>query len=165
MKDPFHESDKELILQVRKGRKESFRFIVDRYWSRLRSVIRRAVKSPELNEDLCQETFLKAFHKIDQFDTSRELCPWLMKIAFNLIAEHFRKSHQRFQFVPLNETDFPASSQSEPHEMLSRRMVFEECLDLLPEIYRVVFALRHGMMFTLEEISFVLDEPLGTVKV
>ncbi len=158
------ERENELILMVRKGRREAFRPIVERYWARVKCLIRKVVRNPELVEDLCQETFLRVYEKLDQFDTSRDLGPWVMKIAFNLVGEHFRKAGERLTLVPLEENDLE-SSRPGPSEQVLGRLLMDECLEKLPVLYKLIFALRHGMMFSYEEISVILEEPLGTIKV
>jgi len=158
------EKDSELILMVRQGRREAFAPIVERYWGRVKSMIRRIIKNQELVEDLCQETFIRAYEKIDQFDLTREFSPWIMKIAYNLVGEHFRKTGQKFQLVPIDEADL-VSNQPGPSDQVLGRMLMDECLERLPLFYRIMFALRHGMMFSYEEISQILEEPIGTIKV
>lgn len=158
------EKDCELIRQVRAGRREAFRPLVEKYWERVKGLARRVVKSPELVEDICQETFLRAFEKIASFDLNREFAPWIAKIAINLVGEHFRKAGQRLQLVPLDERMFSHGSP-EPCEEVMGRMLVDQCLERLPIPYRIIFILRHGMMFSYEEIAQVLDEPLGTIKV
>lgn len=158
------EREAELIRQVRAGRRESFRPLVERHWPRIKGLARRILRSPDLVEDICQETFLRAFEKLASFDNTREFAPWLAKIAVNLIGEHFRKGGQRLQLVPLDERVFPRAVP-EPGEEVIGRMLLDDCLERLPVAFRIVFVLRHGLMFSYEEIAQVLDEPLGTVKV
>lgn len=158
------EKDGDLIRLVRSGQREAFRPLVERYWDRVKGLSRRVVKSPELVEDICQETFLRAFEKIASFDLNREFAPWITKIAINLIGEHFRKAGQRLQLVPLDERLFSHGSP-EPSEEVMGRLLLDECLDRLPVTYRIIFVLRHGMMFSYEEIAQILEEPLGTIKV
>ena len=164
MEHDDREKDSDLIRLVKGGRREAFRPLVERYWARIKSLARRVVKIPELVEDICQETFLRAFEKIASFDLNREFAPWISKIAINLIGEHFRKAGQRLLLVPLDERLF-SNSFPGPSEEVMGRMFVVECLERLPVGYRITFVLRHGMMFSYEEIAQVLDEPIGTVKV
>ncbi|HNV73016.1 MAG TPA: sigma-70 family RNA polymerase sigma factor, partial [Candidatus Ozemobacteraceae bacterium] len=84
------ETEARLIKEVQAGRAESFSGLVESHWPRVRAVVRRMVRDEGAVEDLCQEAFLRAYSKIEQFDVSRRFSPWLMKIAVNLVSEHFR---------------------------------------------------------------------------
>lgn len=158
-------SDAELIRQVLAGRRDAFRPIVERYWPQVKNIARRVLQRPELVDDICQETFLRAYEKLDTFDTSREFGPWIVRIAVNLIGEHYRQNGQKLQFVPLDERLFQSETISEPGEAVVGRILLDDCLDRLPLALRIVFILRHGLMFSYEEIAQILEEPIGTIKV
>lgn len=137
--------------------------IVERYWPKVRSLIRRTLSNRETVEDLCQETFIKAFEKIDQFDTTRNFCPWLLKIGVNLVGEHFRRSGNKLQLVSWEETT-DISILAGPGERVSDRMLIDEYLEKLPVFLRILFVLKHGLMLSYEEMAQVLDEPVGSIK-
>jgi RNA polymerase sigma-70 factor (ECF subfamily) len=122
------------------------------------------LRNSDLAADICQEAFARAFEKLDQFDVDREFGPWLMKIAVNLVREHFRKLGQGMSLTPIDE-QLMTSPFPEPGDQVVGRMILDECLEQLPLVYRIMFALRHGVRFSYEEIAQILDEPLGTVKV
>ncbi|HNW34005.1 MAG TPA: RNA polymerase sigma factor [Candidatus Ozemobacteraceae bacterium] len=156
--------DRDLILQVREGHTDSFRPLVERYWVRVKGLARKMVRDDSTVEDICQETFLKAFEKLGQFDANREFAPWLLRIAVNLIGEHYRRLGRSLKLVPLDDAAVPSGAPGPGDEVMSR-LLFDQCLEGLPPGYRMLFALRHGLMLSYEEISQLLDEPLGTVKV
>jgi len=160
---PSPDQELELIQQVRQGRRESFRPLVERYWSRVQCLLRRMGRNGDRNEDLCQEVFLRAFDRLESFDLTRRFGPWLMKIAWNLTCETIRSEGRRVRFHPLEDDLFPDRRQ-EPGEQAVDRVTIDECLERLPIGARVLFLLRHGMQLSYEEIALVLDEPIGTVK-
>lgn len=153
----------DLILQVRSGRRQAFQPLVEKYWPRVHGLVRRAIKNSECVEDICQETFLRAFEKLEQFDPHRSFGPWILKIAMNKVREFYREMNRKFQEAALDDWE-TASSQPGPSETVIGRLLLEECLSTLPEYYRILFALRHSLMLSYEEIAEVLDEPLGSVK-
>lgn len=154
-----------LVKEVQSGRVESFSGLVESHWPRVRAVVRRMIRDEGTVEDLCQETFLRAFSKIDQFDVSRRFSPWLMKIAVNLVSEHYRRNGGgKISLQPLDDLPISAPGGA-PAEQAIERWMWEEFLNRLPLGYRILFVLRHGLMLSYEEISQVLDEPMGTVKV
>ncbi|HOY66351.1 MAG TPA: RNA polymerase sigma factor [Candidatus Ozemobacteraceae bacterium] len=156
--------DRDLIIQVREGRTEAFRPLVERYWVRVRGIARRMLRDEPTIEDICQETFLKAFEKLHQFDANREFAPWLLRIAVNLIGEHYRRLGRSLRLVPLDDEALPAALP-EPGECAVNRVTIDRCIEGLPPGYRLLFVLRHGLMLSYEEIALLLDEPVGTVKV
>ncbi|RCK79738.1 MAG: RNA polymerase sigma factor SigW [Candidatus Ozemobacter sibiricus] len=165
MPSASHETEAELIRQVRAGRREAFRPLVERYWPRVKSLARRILRGPELVEDICQETFLRAYEKLETFDLTRDFGPWIARIAVNLIGEHFRRHGQKWQLVPLDERLFQPGLEDEPSDTIVGRVLLDDCLMRLPLALRLVFILRHGLMFRYEEIAQILEEPVGTIKV
>ncbi|MFZ2958248.1 MAG: RNA polymerase sigma factor [Candidatus Ozemobacteraceae bacterium] len=158
------ETDADLIRLVRQGRPDAFRPLVERNWHRVKAVIRRAIRIEETCEDLCQETFLRAFDRLDSYDVSRPFSPWLLKIAWNLAGECLRKQGRQAECVPLEDELLPANGIS-PSDQVIGRMVLDDCLERLPLGHRILFVLRHGLQLSYEEIAQIVGEPVGTVKV
>ncbi len=156
-------TDSEVILMVRRGQKDAFRTIIERYWTKIHNLIRRSLSDSFLVEDLCQETFLKAFDKIDQFDESRSFTPWLCKIALNLLTEHFRRAGTKLQFLSFDGRELQGTTPC-PSEKVEGKIRLDEFLNALPISLRIVFILKHGLMMSCEDISHVFDEPVGTIK-
>ncbi|HBN79615.1 MAG TPA: RNA polymerase subunit sigma, partial [Planctomycetaceae bacterium] len=88
-------SDARLIEDARQGDKQAFRGLVLRYEKRLFRVIYRFVHEDTLAEDLSQETFLRVYENLDQFDLSRRFGPWLFRIGVNLTLDFLRKRKRR----------------------------------------------------------------------
>ena len=156
-------SDSEYITFILEGRKQYFQPLAERYWAKVSSVIRRYIFDSETVKDLCQETFLRAFTKLQLFDQSRPFLPWLLKIAVNISIEHLRKKGRTVQSFSLEES-FSPEDKINIEDLVSHKLLFEECLQKLNENYKVLFALRHGLNLSYEDISFVLNESPGTVK-
>ena len=81
-------SDARLVEDVRRGDRDAYGGLVMRYERRLIGVILRFVHDAELSRDLAQETFLRAFERLDQFDPSRRFGPWLFRIGVNLALDY-----------------------------------------------------------------------------
>jgi RNA polymerase sigma-70 factor (ECF subfamily) len=156
-------SDSEYIRFVLEGRKQYFQPLAERYWAKTSSVIRRYVFDAETVKDLCQETFFRAFTKLHLFDQNRSFLPWLLKIAVNIAIEHLRKNGRTVQSFSLDE-GFSPEDKINIEDLVSHKILFEECLQKLNDNYKVLFALRHGLKLSYEDISFVLNESPGTVK-
>ncbi len=166
-------SDAELVQRCLSGEEEAFRLLVEKYDRQVYSLIHRMVRSDDDARDLTQETFVKLFRALDQFDTSRNFSSWLLKIASNQTIDFLRK--KRLQTVSMHadpeDDDRPAIDLEDPGpgpeamEAKSRRREQLEKLvaDLAPH-YRIVVELRYLRERSYEEIADTLDLPLGTVK-
>src|SRR5262245_28052693 len=88
-------NDARLIEEVRHGDHAAFEQLVRRYENRLTGVLLRFVRDRELARDLAQETFLRVYERIDQFDPSRRFGPWLFRIGVNLALDYLRKRRRR----------------------------------------------------------------------
>src|SRR5258705_9822293 len=88
-------SDARLIEEVRQGDHSAFEHLVRRYENRLIGVLLRFVRDRELARDLAQETFLRVYERLDQFDPSRRFGPWLFRIGVNLALDYLRRRRRR----------------------------------------------------------------------
>src|SRR5579871_3286933 len=88
-------SDARLVEDARRGNRDAFGTLVQRYERRLVRVILRFVSDVELAKDLAQETFLRAFVRFNQFDPSRRFGPWLFRIGVNLTFDYLRRRRRR----------------------------------------------------------------------
>jgi RNA polymerase sigma-70 factor (ECF subfamily) len=94
--------DADLLLRIRKGEPEQFAELVRRHQSHVFAILYRYEKDHHRLEDLAQDTFLKAWRSLDQFDGRAPFQHWLSKIAVHAALDHLRK-HKRTQ----NEIGFP----------------------------------------------------------
>src|SRR5947208_2903287 len=92
-------TDTELVARALKGHQEAFREIVVRFERPVYSLIARMVQDPAAAEDLAQEVFVKAFRRLDTYDTERKFSSWLFKIAHNTTIDHLRR--HTLETVPL----------------------------------------------------------------
>ena len=112
-------------------------------------------------EDLTQETFIRAFRFIDQFEPGSNCKAWLFRIMKNLFINFSikKQAHPHYGMdCVINE---PASKETEPE------LNYFEIVMLLEKIkdeYRNVIMLYHLKDLSLEEISKTLNCPIGTVK-
>lgn len=160
-------SDARLVEESRQGRVDAFGELVLRYERRLIRVILRFISDQELARDLAQETFLKAFERLDQFDSSRRFGPWLFRIGVNLTLDCLRRRKRRGRMALFSESPSerpPDPSVPDPRGELEIQQEVRCVLDQLPEKYRVVLALRELENFSTSEIAAVLDRKEATVR-
>ena len=156
----------------------SFEQLVRRYGARLLATGRRILKDDHLAEDCVQETFIKAFDKLDTFEGRSGLGTWLHSIMVNQALMKLRKDRpgrleQIDDLMPQFDSnacriEAPWSYLATPDELLekqqSRRLV-QSHIEQLPENYRIVLQLRDIEEHDTATVAEILGMTEGAVKV
>ena len=160
-------SDARLVEEVRRGDQSAFEVLVRRYEGRLISVLSRFVQDRELVRDLAQETFLRVFERIDQFDPSRRFGPWLFRVGVNLTVDYLRKRKRRIWpslFGDAQSEKTPDPAVADPREALDLEQEVRKVLEDIPEKYRTVLILRDLENFSTSEIAAILHRKEATIR-
>lgn len=167
-------TDAHVVHRVLGGDRGAFRILIDRHQNRVFSLLKRLVRSAETAEDLGQEAFLRAYTKLDKFDQTMSFQNWILKIAQNLAYTWLKRSGVDRERLILDGPEdrgtgaVPDESPlSDPENVAQQRAVADvarEAMERLPEKYRVVLTLRYTEERSYQEISRILEIPLGTVK-
>jgi RNA polymerase sigma-70 factor (ECF subfamily) len=160
-------SDARLVELARRGDAEAFGDLVLRYERRLVRVILRFVHDQELARDLAQETFLRTFQRLDQFDPSRRFGPWLFRIGVNLTLDHLRRRKRRGRwalFSDVGRENSPDPQVPDPRRSIDLGQEVRAVLDEMPETYRSVLVLRDLESFSTSEIAAILDRKEATIR-
>jgi RNA polymerase sigma-70 factor, ECF subfamily len=124
--------------------------------------------APDLElDDLVQETFIRAFRKVDRFRGQCQFRTWLLAIGGNALKDLGRRT-QRTRIVPLTETDGLRAVGGDPYEMAvagetERRLA--DGLGGLPRMQREVFLLRAQQGLEYDEIAAALGTSPGAARV
>ncbi|TCT17244.1 RNA polymerase sigma (SigW) subunit [Melghiribacillus thermohalophilus] len=165
---------KQKIQQVKKGDQSAFEEIVSFYQNKVFQICYRMLGNSHEAEDAAQETFVRAYMNIHSFDEKRKFSTWLYRIATNLSIDRIRKKKPDcFLDAEIKGSDgLTMYSQMSTDQRLPEEEV--ESMELqdyiqkqilsLPPKYRSVIVLRYVDELSLQEISEVLDMPIGTVK-
>src|SRR5436190_3311376 len=147
-------SDARLVEEVRHGDQAAFEQLVRRYEGRLMSVLLRFVRDRELARDLSQETFLRVFERLDQFDPSRRFGPWLFRIGVNLALDFMRKRKRRVWLSLFSDSRAeraPDPAVPDPRQSIDLEQEVRRVLEAIPEKYRSVLILRDLENFSTSE--------------
>lgn len=177
-KKEISESQQEDFTAIRKvlaGDTSGFTFLENKYHKIIASLIRKMVKNEEDVQDLTQETFIKAFNALENFNFGFSFSSWIYKIASNTCIDFLRK--KRFQTVSLNQPVAGSDDEENVFEIKDdsyipdmnvlseeRVKILKEAIEKLPENYKQIIKLRHEKELDYTEISEKLNLPLGTVK-
>jgi RNA polymerase sigma-70 factor (ECF subfamily) len=159
-----------LIRDAQNGDSEALAILYQEYVDKVYHYIYLRVGQVEEAEDLTQEVFLKALKGIGSYcERGALFVSWLLRIAHNLIIDHYRKQKGR-QVILLGEaiegtgtiaigTD-PALTTEQHMEL----MELKQTVDKLPPREREVIALRFGAELSVSETARVMGKAEGTVK-
>ena len=160
-------SDARLVDAVRRGDQRSYQELVVRYERRVLGVIRRFVDDPDMADDLTQETFLRVYERLDQFDPSRRFGPWLFQISVNLSLDWLRRKRRRrwLKFFGDRGGDYqPEPSVSDPRAQEDLQQEVHHVLERIPEKYRTVLILRDLENFSTSDIAAILKRKETTIR-
>ncbi len=173
-------SDEELLKLFRAGNASAFDALVHRYEGELFGYLNRYLRNRELAEDTFQTTFMTVYQKAETFEEGKRFKPWLYAIATNQAIDASRKRKRRQTISLENEWDSGESSakagslrdvlesnneKPDSSAMMDEKKVqVRQAIDTLPENLRQVLLLAYFHEFKYQEISEVLEIPLGTVK-
>jgi RNA polymerase sigma-70 factor, ECF subfamily len=157
--------DAELVQRATRGDLSAFERLVDRHRPVVIRVAARIVGSGEA-EDVSQDAFLRAFHRLDRFRGEAPFRSWLLRITHNAALDHLRRRRAEPVDPETLETGEPSTARP-PADRLELRERIErlECkLRGLNPQHRVVLVLRDAEGLSYEEIADITDTPLGSVK-
>ena len=160
-------SDARLIEDVRRGDANAFGHLVRRYEARLVRVIMRFVHDWEQSRDFAQETFMRAYERLDQFDPARRFGPWLFRIGVNLTLDHLRSRKRRLWtslFTDSPSSKAPDPAIPDPRQARDLEQEVQRVLQELPEKYRTVLILRDLENFSTSEIAAIVNRKEATIR-
>ncbi len=154
--------DKALVRQSLGGDNRSFELLVDRYQRVLYNVSLRMLNSPEDAMDVTQTAFIKAYEKLDTYNSKYKFFSWIYKIMIN---ESLNVLNRR---KPLDPVDSNLVSRDKtPDEEYQDNWMAERvqaAVANLPLDYRRLIVLRHFGNLSYRDMSGALDLPEKTVK-
>ena len=151
-------SDGEVIVAVKKGDRDAYCEIVNRYKRRAYHMALGLVGDPQDALDVSQTAFIKAYKNIRRFDTERSFLPWFYRILRNLCLDHIRRAKRRRE-VPLSEAIVLADDSAERETHLALR----RAIDTLAVEQREVVVLHYFEGLSYKEMASVLGKPMGTI--
>jgi RNA polymerase sigma-70 factor (ECF subfamily) len=160
--------DGELILRARGGDLAAFETLYDRYKGQVYRTALAITRDRGAAEDILQECFLRVYTHIDRVDVSRPLPPWIHRITVNLSYNWGTKRRRWFPALREVIVQFLGGDhRSSPEHILEReelQRVVQEAIRSLSFAQRAVIVLFYLNGFSLKEIAYILDCPVGTVK-
>lgn len=165
---------KNRIKAIKKGDQNAYAEIVEIYKNKVYQLCYRMLGNRHEAEDVAQEAFIRAYINIHTYNPDMKFSSWLYRIATNLSIDRIRKKKPDFyldaevrgtdgltMYSQLASTD---ASPEDTLESLELQEIVQKAILKLPEKYRSVIVLKYIEELSLQEISEILDLPVGTVK-
>jgi RNA polymerase sigma-70 factor (ECF subfamily) len=170
LSEPVQVEDEGLVLETLAGSQASFQLLVERYQERIFSLARHYTRNPVDVEDLVQDTFLKAYSRLETFERQSSFFTWLYRIAVNTILDGIKR-RGRSPVTSVEDPEAlarPGSARiSGPSAGMEREeiaRITHSVLDELPDIFRVVLVMREFEDRPYQEIADLLEISIGTVE-
>ena len=164
-----------LVARAKAGDATAFAELVNHYDRRVFRMAKQITQNEEDAEDVLQETFLKAYSHLDDFQGNSKFYTWLVRIAVNEALMKLRKRRSD-KTVPLDEPidtgeDVVAREiavwDENPEDTYSQQelgRILDEAVQSLKPAYRTVFVLRDIEEMSIEETAEALNLSISAVK-
>jgi RNA polymerase sigma-70 factor, ECF subfamily len=163
-------ADENLVLQARRGDRDAFAELIDRHRGRVYSVLLRSVGDRDMAEDLTQETFVRAYERLDSFSPSgSRFQSWLLTIATRIAIDSYRRRRPTESLEKLSEEsgfDPPSTARTEAGaESAEVAATVGRYLQRLPERQRMAVTLKHIEGLPFSEIAQIMGCTVNSAKV
>jgi RNA polymerase sigma-70 factor (ECF subfamily) len=170
--------DRELVEAARRGDRDAFRRLFERYHRRAYGLAYGVLRNPDDALDVVQDAFIKAHRYLDKFEGTSSFYTWLYRIVMNLAIDHIRK-HRRVRTVDFTDAQLAEGASQVGEESLLPKILggnpgralldkeirrrIDEALAELSDNHRMVLVMRELEGLSYEEMADVMGCSKGTI--
>jgi RNA polymerase sigma-70 factor, ECF subfamily len=160
--------DTELVHRIQHGDMAAFESLFFKYQGQIYRTGLAITRDPGAAEEVLQDCFYKTYLNIMNITGDGSLSPWLHRVAVNLSCNAIKR--RRVHLEPIDdvaEGHFAADPHQSPEAQVERAELqgtMRDAINALPLKHRLVITLHYLQDFSLPEIAYILDLPVGTVK-
>lgn len=169
------EIDRLLVERAQSGDKGAFDQLVAKYQRKLSRLLARFIRDPSEVEDVAQEAFIKAYRALPSFRGDSAFYTWLYRIGINTAKNYLvaqgRRAPTSTEYDSEEAESFDDGEQlrdiNTPESLLLSKQIGETvnaAMEGLPEELRTAIMLRELEGMSYEEISRIMNCPIGTVR-
>ena len=164
--------DLNLVRRAKKGDYQAFDLLVIKYQTRLIATALKFVKDIQIAEDIVQESLIKSYKSLYSFREDSSFYTWIYRITVNtsknfLVSKKRRGELLQSEIGQEGDIEIESISPDSPEELLMSnqlKRVIENCLNQLSEDTKTAITLRELEGLSYEEISKIVNCPVGTVR-
>jgi RNA polymerase sigma-70 factor (ECF subfamily) len=170
MSKKFLQEDSVLVSDYIDGNEKALEKLIIRHKQRIYSFIYSKVLNRDITEDVFQDTFIKVINtlKKGKYNEEGKFLPWVMRIAHNLVIDHFRKNNRMPKFKNTDEFDIFSvlsdNSMNAENQLINDQIHNDvrELIKELPEDQKEVLIMRLYKDMSFKEISEITDVSINT---
>lgn len=163
-------SDQELVNQYLEGKEAGLESLINRHKKRIFTSILLLVKDEQLAEDIFQDTFIKVINtlRLGSYSESGKFLPWVIRIAHNLVIDHFRKEKRMPKVRETEEYsifDTLSYLDESAQDKILRKQMHSEIRQLINELpfeQKEVLIMRHFADMSFKEIAETTNVSINT---
>ena len=163
-------SDQELVKKYINGDNYSFEVLLNRHKNRVFAFIMSKIKNKDLSEDIFQDTYVKVVNSLQKgkYNEEGKFLPWVMRIAHNLVIDHFRKQKKMHMVRSNNDFDIFDIIKDDSinvDDRLIRDQIFNDLralINLLPNDQKEVLKMRYFEEMSFKKIAEYYDISINT---
>jgi RNA polymerase sigma-70 factor (ECF subfamily) len=163
-------SDQELVKKYINGDNYSFEVLLNRHKNRVFAFIMSKIKNKDLSEDIFQDTYVKVVNSLQKgkYNEEGKFLPWVMRIAHNLVIDHFRKQKKMHMVRSNNDFDIFDIIKDDSinvDDRLIRDQIFNDLralINLLPKDQKKVLKMRYFEEMSFKKIAEYFDISINT---
>lgn len=151
-----------LLKGCKRGRADAQEGIYRHYYGYAMSICLRYAGSRDEASEILNDSFVKIFSKIKQFDSKKSFQAWLRRIIVNTAIDHYRKNKKHQYGVDISAAEGEIESENVLHQLAAEEIF--KLIQQLPDKYRLAFNLYEIEGYSHEEIAEQLGVPIGTSR-
>ena len=157
------------IEAIKNGNVQAFSFLVDKYQKMVYLLALKLLKKPEEAKEMAQDTFVKAFQKLDSYEGKSKFSTWLYRITYNACISELRK--RRIEFKSIEDRQISEQDEQQMHDYYRETKKEDQekylnlALERLPEDDQVLVTLYYYENQSMDEISMITGLTVSNIKV
>lgn len=159
--------DSALILKAQQGDIAAFEAIYNKYKAQVYRTAIGLVRNADVADEIVQDCFVRVHANLHKLDGERGLAPWLHRVTVNLCYTYLARNRTNTDCLDDLAEVLPCGPTSSPEGLTLHaelRVAIREGIDRLEFAHKTVVILYYLQGFTVEEIAYTLQCPVGTVK-
>lgn len=163
-----------LIKKSKKGDIDAFEELIGNYQKKSYNIALKMLKNPEDAMDVSQEALIKVYKSIKKFENKSSFSTWMYRIVVNTCLDFIKKDKKNLLYLdkPIETEEGNIKMEviddyNTPENLLEKKLtkkLVKDSINMLKDEYKSIIILRDMEGFSYEEISKILEIPIGTVK-